>query len=65
MLGFTGVILREVDAGVLGGGDVGGFLVVDAVDAMAALPGSTHSISSTVSPDRHRASSASKRVMYF
>jgi len=55
-------MLREVDEGVLGGGDVGSLLVADAV---AALPGSAHSASSTISPDRHRTNSASKREMYF
>ena len=64
--GLTGVMLRDVDAGVDGVGDVGAFFA-DAVvaDREPGLPGNAHSASSTYSPPRHRAISASRAAVYF
>jgi len=55
-------MLRDVEAGVEGLGDEGGFF---AADGTPPFPGSTHSASSTLSPDRQMANSASRAAMYF
>lgn len=63
MLGIVGVMLRDTDAGVEGVGEVGGFLA--ALDGTPGFPGTIHWASSTCSPARQRANSASKDAMYF
>lgn len=68
MLGLIGVMLLLMVAGVDGAGEVVVFLggAVAGVVADPAFPGvKVHSFSSTVSPPRHLANSASKAAMYF